>query len=178
MGATFNRVNAVVVDTFATTTDTGLYPDASLGAGGVNASSVVPYVGVIASYGQLWRGMPVSILPSTGKLVPPNAAGAIAVGVLTDDLTTYKLAQQVKITFAKRGRIRSYAGAALTMGQSVKVDTSANFSGFVPWVAGTDDPSLRVGRVFPLDDGSASNGASAATSMAQGDTIFVEIDFR
>lgn len=174
MAATFTRVNGVLADTFTAKTR-GLYPDASLAAGQANASSVVPITGPTATYGQLWRGMPVGILPTTGKLVPMNASGAVYAGVLIDDLTAYVLARGTKVAYATSGRVRSYAGGNLTVGDPVKADTSANFSGFVKWVAGTDAVDLRVGHAFPLDDGSASNGSTAAVSMVQGDSIFVEL---
>jgi len=175
MAATFARINAVAVDPQHLMTDTGLYPDPQLQPGGSFSSNVVPIVGPTASYGQLWRGMGIALNPATGFLVPPSASGAVPMGILVDDLTSYVLARGVKITFAKRGRVRTYAGAAMTVGQNAKIDTSANFCGVVPWVKGTDDPSLIVGKVAPLDDGSAENGASATTAINQGDTIFVDL---
>lgn len=177
--STFARVTSVVVDPNMTVTDTGVYPDNSLLAGGLNASSVVPINGPTASAGQLWRGMPAYILPTTNKLVPPNNAAsgtAVFVGVLVDDLTSYVLAKGTKVTFAKRGRVRTYAGASLTAGQPVKPDTSTPYAGFIPWVDGTDSVQLLAGRAFPLDDGSASNGSSAAVSMSQGDVIFLDLN--
>lgn len=177
--STFARVTSVLVDPALTTTDTGLYPDVSLQPAGLNASSVVPINGTTASAGQMWRGMPAYYLPTTGKLVPPNNAAsgtAVFVGVLVDDLTAYVVARGTKVTFAKRGRVRTYAGATLLAGQPVKPDTSTPYAGFIPWVDGTDSVQLLAGRAYPLDDGSASNGATAASSMAQGDTIFLDLN--
>lgn len=181
MGATFNRVNGVLVDPWSAQTN-DYYADPSLLTGSSNAAAVVPITGSTATYGQLWRGMPVYLNPNTGMLIPPNdpnassiASTAVYAGVLIDDLTTFALARGTKIAVVRKTRVRSYAGGSLTIGQPVKPDTSANFSGFVAWVDGTDDIQSFVGNAFPLDDGSAENGASAATTMAQGDNIFVNL---
>ncbi len=179
MPAQFPRVNGVLVDPH-TAQINSLYPDPSLLAGSTNASSVVPITGSSAQYGQLWRGMPVYINNTTGKLVPPNDAGvsgstSIYTGVLVDDLSSFKLAQGTKVSYIMRGRIRSYAGGALMVGDWVKPDVSANFSGFVKWVDGTDDVIYRVGQFLPIDDGSAENGSSAGTAAVQGDSIFVNL---
>lgn len=180
--STFARVTSVLVDPFQTTTDTGLYPDASLLPGSTSASTVVPINGVTATVGQMWRGMPAYVNTSTNRIVAPNAASAtsVFVGVLVDDLTAYVVARGTKITFAKRGRVRTYAGASLIVGQPVKPDTGAansgNFAGFIPWVDGTDSVQLLAGRAYPLDDGSAGNGAPSASTMAQGDTIFLDLN--
>lgn len=174
MPATFNRVTSVTVDTTFDQTDTGLYPDAQFASGGSFAASVVPLTGPTATYGQLWRGMPIGVNPASGRLVPPSASGAVIVGVLLDDLSAFVLAKGTKVTFVKRGRVRSYAGGNLNAGDPVKVDTSANFSGFTKWTSGTDAVELRIGRAFPLDDGSATGTPS--TAMVQGDTIFVDLN--
>jgi hypothetical protein len=175
----FPRVNGALVDAHTAQTNS-LYADPSLFAGSTNASAVVPYLGSVAQYGQLWRGMPVFINTVTGKLVPPNDAGvagstSVYTGVLHDDITTWTIARGVKITYIQRGRVRSYAGGALTVGDWVKPDTSANFSGFVKWADGVDDVKDRVGQFLPLDDGSALSGATAGTTAVQGDTIFVNL---
>ncbi len=179
--STFARVTSVIVDPAFLQTDMGKYPDASLIAGGANASSIVPASGpsgLTATVGQLWRGMPIFMLQNTGKLVPPNNAAsgtAVYQGILIDDLTSFVLARGTKITYAKKGRVRSYAGAALNDGDPVKPDTTATFAGVLKWVDGTDSVQLRIGYAYPLDDGSASNGSTAASTMAQGDTIFVDL---
>lgn len=175
MASTFARVTSVVVDPNFCQTDVGRYPDASLQSGGANASSVVPLQGLTATAGQLWRGMPIGLLQSSAKLVPMSASGAVYQGVLTDDLTAFVLATGRKITFVKKGTVRSYAAGSLNVGDPVKADVAANFSGFLKWVDGTDDQFLLRGYARPLDDGSASNGSTAASTMAQGDTIFVDL---
>ncbi len=179
MGATFNRVSGVLVDPVLTQINS-LYPSPTLLAGSTNAAAVVPVTGSTAQYGQLWRGMPVYIDNTTGKLVPPNDAGvagstSVYTGVLVDDFTAYKQAAGTKVSYIQRGRIRSYAGGNLTVGDWVKPDTSSNFSGFVKWVDGTDDVIYRVGQFLPIDDGSAANGSTAGTAAVQGDTIFVNL---
>ncbi len=179
MASTFARVSGVLVDAH-TAQINSLYPDPSLLAGSTNASAVVPVTGSSALYGQLWRAMPIFINNLTGKLVPPNDAGvagstSVYTGVLVDDFTNYKLAQGTKVSYIQHGRVRSYAGGTLTVGDWVKPDTSANFSGFVKWVDGTDDVIYRVGQFLPIDDGSAENGSSAGTGAVQGDTIFVNL---
>jgi hypothetical protein len=178
MPSTFPRVTSVSVDTTFNQSGTGLYPDASLQSGGGSVAAVVPLIGNTASYGQLWRGMIAAISPTTGKLVPPNASGAVPIGVLYDEVSAYLIASGRKIGYIKKGRVRTYAGGNMTVGDLAKADTSANFCGVVKWVDGTDDPDLIVGRVAPLDDGSTSNGATAATAMVQGDTIFLDADFK
>lgn len=179
MSSTFARVSGVLVDPLTVQTNS-LYPSPTLNAGSSNAAAVVPVTASTAQYGQLWRGMPVYIDNTTGKLVPPNDAGvagstSVYTGVLVDDFTNYKLATQTKVTYIQRGRVRSYAGGNLTVGDWVKPDTSSNFSGFVKWVDGTDDAIYRVGQFLPVDDGSAENGVTAGTSAVQGDTIFVNL---
>jgi hypothetical protein len=173
MASTFPRINSVNVDTSQNETD-DFYPDAGLAVGGSWASAVPALTGATATYGQLWRGMPVGILPATGKLVPVTASSAVPVGFLLDDITAFTLARGTKIAVVKRGRIRTYAGGPLAAGDPVKVDTSTNFSGVVKWISGTDDASLRLGRVYMIDDGSASG--TPAVSAAQGDTVFLELN--
>lgn len=167
MGATFNRVNSVRVDTFRNIVDTGLFLHPQFQSGGSFSAAVVPIIGPTATYGQCWRGMPIGIIGN--MLVPISASGATYAGVLVDDITSYTLARGGKVTFAKSARVRSYAGGALTAGALVKVDTSANFSGFKAWVQGTDDDLLIAGKAYPLDD------SGGTTSMAQGDVIFVDL---
>ncbi len=179
MASTFARVNGVLIDPLTAQTNS-LYADPSLITGSSNAAAVVPITGSTAQYGQLWRGMPIFVNQSTGKLVPPNDAGvagstSLYVGVLIDDFTTFHLARQTKVSYIQKGRVRSYAGGTLTIGQAVKPDTSSNFSGFTAWVEGTDDLALRVGQFLPIDDGSAENGSTAGTGAVQGDTIFVNL---
>jgi hypothetical protein len=179
MASTFARVSGVLVDAH-TAQINSLYPDPSLIAGSSNAAAVVPVTGSTALYGQLWRGMPIFINNLTGKLVPPNDAGvagstSVYTGVLVDDFTTFSLARQTKVSYIQRGRVRSYAGGTLTVGDFVKADTSSNFSGFVKWVDGTDDVIYRLGQFLPIDDGSAENGVTAGTGAIQGDTIFVNL---
>lgn len=179
MGSTFARINGVLVDPLTAQVNS-LYLDSSLQAGSTNASAVVPVTGSTAAYGQMYRGMPVLINTATGQLVPANASTVASMtvayaGVLVDDVTQFSLARGTKVSYIFRGRVRSYAGGALTVGDYVKVDTSTNFSGFLKWVDGTDDPNLRVGQYMPIDDGSAENGSSAGTSNVQGDAIFVNL---
>lgn len=176
MPNTFPRVTSPNVDTSFNQTDTGLYPDAQLFTGGSFAAAVIPIIGQTASLGQLWRGMPAAVDPTTGRITSPAASGAVCRGVLLDDMTTYILAKGTKVTFIKKGRVRSYAAGTLAFGDPVKMDTASNFGGFKKFIAGTDDPTLNVGRAFPLDDGSTSNGQSNAVAMAQGDTIFIDLD--
>ncbi len=179
MASTFARVSGVLVDPH-TAQINSLYADPSLNAASTNASAVVPVTGSTAQYGQLWRGMPIYINNVTGKLVPPNDAGvagstSVYTGVLVDDFTSFHLARGTKVPYIQRGRVRSYAGGTLTVGDWVKPDVSANFSGFLKWVDGTDDVIYRVGQFLPIDDGSAANGATAGTGAVQGDTIFVNL---
>ena len=176
MPAPFTRVNGVLVDPAHSQT-VDFYPDPSLQTGGANAASVVPIPGTtVASGGVLFRGQPIAVSQTTGMLVPANAASSSACGVLLDDLTAYVVARGTKIAVVKRGRIRSYAGGSLTVGDPVKFDVSSTFTGFKKWVSGTDAADLLVGHAYPTDDGSAENGASAGTTMALGDTIFVTLD--
>lgn len=181
MGATFTRVNCVVVDpTQSKIRDA--YIDASLQVGSSSAANLATHLNPIATYGQLFRGMPVFISRSTGKIVPPSAGNGTSStsstntsygGVLVGDLTSYIVARNTKFALVTSGRIRSYAGGTIAPGDEVKVDTSANFSGFVTWNKATDDVSLRVGHAWPLDDGSTTG--TPATTIAQGDTIFVDL---
>lgn len=183
--STFARVTSVIVDPAFTQTDIGRYPDPLLLSGGADNSAIVPAsgpAGLTAQVGQLWRGMPIYLNNATGKLVPPNTSASTTsayVGVLADDLTTFVLARGTKVGFVKKGRVRSYAGASLKVGDPVKPDTGASnsgaFAGFIKWIDGTDSVQLRVGYAYPLDDGSASNGSTAASTMAQGDVIFVDL---
>jgi len=171
---TTTRINAVVVNGFDVSTDQGHYADPTLYAGGTYASCTVPIEGnPIATAGQLFRGMPAFLSPLTMMLCPPNASGAIYIGTLYDDVTQLRLARGTKIGVATRGQRRVYAGASMSAGSLVKPDLSTVFTGYVPWVSGTDAESLKAGIVFPLDDGSAENGASAAITIAAGDTVFL-----
>lgn len=176
--STFKRVNAVVVDpAFSKVRDGFLHPQFNQGS---YTSNLAQENNTTASTGACYRGMPIGLDAATATLVPINASGAAYYGVLEVDITSYTVARGSKIAIASKGRVRSYAGAALTPGQAVKADTSAQFSGFVPFVEGTDAAHLRVGVAFPLDDGSASHtGASAPTpavAINQGDIIFVDLD--
>lgn len=167
--STFKKINAVVVDlSFAQAHDA--YLDAGFATGGAFAGAVAQELQTQASTGVCYKGMPMAENVSTGTLVPisqaSNTAQARFVGVTIEDITPYVVAKGVKISTARRGKVRSYAGATLTHGQPVKPDTSAAFSGFVPWVSGTDDATLLAGYAYPLTDGNA---------IAQGDQIFVEL---
>jgi hypothetical protein len=175
MAATFTRVNGVLVDPFQSTTDTGLYPDPQFANAGSYSANLAQPLTTVASQGACYRGMPIGISPSSGMLVPISASGAVYAGVLVDDLTAYVIAAQRKVTFVRKGRVRSYAAGALTIGDPVKADVASTFSGFKKWVTGTDGAELLKGYAYPVDDGSAENGASAASTMAQGDTIFVNL---
>lgn len=175
MGATFTRVNAVLVDTSQAATDIGLYPDPQFQGTGSYSSNLAQPLTTVASQGGCYRGMPIAVSIQSGQLVPVNASGAAYVGVLTDDLTAYVVARGTKVGYVKRGRVRTYAAGALAVGGPVKIDTAAGFSGFKAWVSGTDAADLLRGHAFPVDDGSAENGATAASTMAQGDTIFVDL---
>jgi hypothetical protein len=181
MGATFTRVNSVIVDPTQTKIRDA-YVDLSLSPGSSSAANLASTLNTTATYGQLFRGMPVFISRVSGKIVPPSAGNGTSSttgsttsfgGVLISDLTSYIVARGTKLALALSGRIRSYAGAVILPGDEVKVDTSANFSGFVTWAKATDDVALRVGRAWPLDDGSTTG--TPATTIAQGDTIFVDL---
>jgi hypothetical protein len=175
--STFKRVNSVVVDpAFLKSRDGFLHPNFN---GGAFAANLAQENSVTASSGACYRGMPIGLDPATATLVPISASGAAYYGVLEVDITAYTVARGSKIAIVNEGRVRSYAGAALTVGQAVKADTSAGFAGFVPFVEGTDADHLLAGYAFPLDDGSASHtGANAptpATAIAAGDIIFVDL---
>lgn len=175
MGATFTRVNGVQVDTSQISTDIGLYPDPQFQGSGSYSASLAQSLTTVASQGGCYRGMPIGVSIVTGMLAPISASGVQYIGVLVDDLTAFVLAKGTKITYAKRGRVRTYAAGALAVGDPVKADTAVAFSGFKKWVSGTDAADLLRGHAFPVDDGSAENGATAASTMAQGDTIFVDL---
>jgi hypothetical protein len=174
MAATFTRVNGVLVDTSKASIDTGRYLDPAFQAPGSYSANIAFPLQTVASASLMYRGQGCAISLATGMLVPPSAPNSIPAGVLLDDITPYVAAKGTKVTFITRGKVRTYAGAALTIGQAVTMDTSASFCGFVPW-ASTMSPNLIHGHAFPLDDGSAENGASAASTMAQGDNIFVSL---
>lgn len=169
---TFTKVNAVVVDqSFSQTKDAAL--DAGFASGGSFVNQLAPAgaeLSQVASVGTLAKGMPVAINASTGTIQPISQASSSAQarfgGVLEVDITPARVATGRRVALARRGRVRSYAGAALTSGQPVKADTSGAFSGFVPFVVGTDTPDLLAGYAYPLTDG---------LSIAQGDTIFVDL---
>jgi len=126
----------------------------------------------------MYRGMPAAVSKTSGKIVPINtasvAANAFFAGILIEDITAYVAAKGTKIALAQRGRLRSYAGGVMAIGDPVKVDTTAAFSGFLKWVDGTDDPALKVGHAFPIKDGSDGNAPTVA--IAQGDQIFVDLE--
>ena len=169
---TFTKVNAVVVDeSFSQRQDAFL--DAGFQTGGTFVGNLAPMgaeLSQTASVGACFKGMPVAINASTGTIQPISQASSSAqarfAGVLTGDVTPARVARGVRMALAKRGKIRSYAGAVLTSGQPVKADTSGAFSGFVPFVVGTDTPDLLAGYASPLTDG---------ISIAQGDTIFIDL---
>lgn len=173
MPLTYARVNGVLVDPNQSRTNDA-YLDPQFQNTGSYAANVAQPLQIVASSGACYRGMPIGQSPSSGMLVPINASGAVYRGVLLDDLTAYVVARATKVAFAHSGRVRSYAAAALTAGAPVSPDTSASFSGFKPWASTAANPTP-VGYAWPLDDGSAENGSSAATTMAQGDTIFVDL---
>jgi|SRR5579872_33923 len=167
MAATFTRVNSVVVDeSFSQTTDAFLDP--GFAAGTYNANLALE-LNPLASTGALYRGMPISIASGSAGIIP-YASTAQYGGVLLQDITAWQVAKNGKIGLIRKGKIRSYAGGALTVGQEVKPDPAGN--GFVAWVSGTDAVDLRVGRAYPTQDGSTG---TAGTAMAQGDTIFVDL---
>ena|SRR5579872_6824499 len=167
MPATFTRVNAVIVDeSFSQTWDAFLDP--GFVAGTYNANLAID-LNPLASTGALYRGMPISLASSSGGIIP-YASTAQFGGVLVQDITPWQVARNGKISLVRKGRIRSYAGGALTFGQEVKPDPAGN--GFVAWVAGTDAVDLRAGRAYPTQDGSTG---TPGTTMAQGDTIFVDL---
>lgn len=179
MASTFKRVNAVVVDPIVTRIGDA-YIDAGFATGGAYAANLATELNTVASTGACFRGMPVAIASSTGKLVPINLASGTAstaaarfAGVLLNDLTAYAVARGTKFAIAKSGRVRSYAGGALVVGQPVKPDTAAAFGGFVAWVSGTDTSEQLAGWAFPIADG--SDGSAPTTTMAQGDQIFVDL---
>lgn len=176
MPATFNRVNAVIVDAFTAKT-ADAYVDAGFAAGGAYVNNLATELNTTASTGACFRGMPVALSVTTGKIVPISQASSTAqaryFGVLIGDLTAYVVGRGTKFAVAKSGRIRSYAGGALNIGDPVKADTSVAFGGFVKWVAGTDADDLLLGNAYPLADG--SDGSAPTTSMAQGDQIFVDL---
>lgn len=172
MGVTFTRVNGVAVDTSQIRTS-DLYPDPGFNGGSYAANLAQPLT-TTASQSLCYRGMPVGVSPSTGMLVPISASGATYIGALLDDLTAYVIARGTKVAFVHSGKIRSYAAIAMPVGQLVIPDTAASFGGFKPFASSAAFPSP-VGQAFPLDDGSAENGSSAASTMAQGDNIFVNL---
>lgn len=176
MASTFTRINSVVVDPLLTRT-TDFYVDPSLQPGGANAGALATELNPVASTGALFRGMPVAVSKTTGKIVPINlasvSANAFYAGVSIEDITAYVAAKGTKIALVTSGKIRSYAGGAMAIGDPVKADTSAAFSGFVKFIAGTDDPTLNVGNAFPINDGSDGNAPTVA--IAQGDQIFVTL---
>lgn len=181
MGSTFTRVNSVIVDPTQTRIRDA-YLDPGVAVGGTYAANLATTLQTTATYGQLYRGMPVLISRVNARIVPPSAGNGTSSttgstttfgGVIISDITSYITARGSKLALAQSGRIRSYAGGALLPGDDVKVDISSNFSGFIAWVKATDDVALRVGRAWPLDDGSTTG--TPATSIAQGDTIFVDL---
>lgn len=175
MAATFKRVNSVVVDPFTARIYDAYIDPGFLAPSGAFVANLATELTVVASASQCFRGQPAGLSATTGKIVPISTAGASFAGVLGSDLTAYVAARGTKFALVRSGKVRSYAGGALAIGDPVKADTSAQFSGFVKWIAGTDAANLFVGRAFPLDDGSASNGANAVLTMAQGDQMFVEL---
>ena len=172
MATTFKKVNAVVVDeSFAQVHDAAL--DAGFATGGAFVGNLAPTgseLSTQASTGTLAKGMPVALNVSTGTIQPiaqaSSSAQARFFGVLEMDITPARVARGTRVACARRGRVRSYAGATLTSGQPVKADTSTAFSGFVAFVVGTDTPDLLAGYAYPLTDGIA---------ISQGDIIFVEL---
>lgn len=176
MASTFKRINAVVVDPFTSKTRDA-YADAGFAAGGAYVGNLATELNTTASTGACFRGMPVALSTTTGKIVPINQASTAAAafaGVLIGDLTAYQVGRGTKIALATNGRIRSYAGGALTVGDPLKADTSAAFGGFVKWVSGTDSVDLRVGHFAGgLSDG--SDGNAPVVTAAQGDQIFVDL---
>lgn len=175
MAATFKRVNSVVVDPFTARIYDAYIDPGFLAPAGAYVANLATELNTVASSSQCFRGQPAGLSTTTGKIVPISTAGAVFGGVLVSDLTAYVAARGTKFALVRSGKIRTYAGAALTLGDPVKADTSAQFSGFTKWIAGTDAGDLLVGHAFPLDDGSASNGATPVTTMAQGDQMFVEL---
>src|SRR6266702_5177043 len=179
MGATFTRINTVVVDpNFAQIGDS--YPDPLLST--TYVANLATEQNTTASYGQLFRGMPVWYSRLSVKIVPPPASIGTSstsglttafLGVLVVDLTAYVLARGTKIAVARKGRVRSYAGGTMLPGDPVKVDISSNFSGFTKWISGTDDAVLKVGYAWPIEDGSTAG--TPVITIAQGDTIFVDL---
>lgn len=175
MAATFKRVNGVTVDPF-TAKIADAYVDAGFATGGAYAANLATELNTTASTGACFRGMPVAIASGSGKIVPifvASTAAARYAGVLVTDLTAYVVARGTKLALQKSGRVRSYAGGALNVGDPVKADTSAAFSGFVKWVSGTDAADLLLGFAFPINDG--SDGNAPTLTMAQGDQIFVDL---
>lgn len=178
MASTFTKINAVNVNPNQNDTQDA-YPDASLQLGGANVAAVVPTNGMtVATYGQLFRGMPVALASGTGKIVPPNVASTTAAryfGFLYQDVTGYLVAQGCKIGVVKRGRIRTYAGGTIQIGAPVKIDTTANFSGVLAWVEGTDTVESKIGHAYPITDGSNNSANTPVVTFAQGDQIFVDL---
>lgn len=177
MAATFKRLNTVVVDSrLAVIQDA--YVDSGFQPGGSFSANLANQLSVVASTGACYRGMPVGLSITSGKIVPASeigAARAVYGGVLSSDITSYVAGRGTKLAIVRGGRIRSYAATALAIGDPVKADTSAAFSGFAKWIAGTDATDIRLGHAYPIDDGSASNGANVTLAAAQGDQIFVEL---
>jgi hypothetical protein len=174
VASTFKRVNSVLVDpVFSQVTDA--YPDPLFSS--TYAANVAQELNTTASTSVCYRGFPIARSVSTGKLVPinvaSNTANAVYEGVLVGDLTAYVVGRNTKIAVAKRGRVRSYAGGTIVPGGPVKADTAAAFSGFVAWVSGTDGAHLLAGYAYPIADG--SDGNPPATTIAQGDQIFVDL---
>jgi len=175
VASTFKRVNSVVADPNLTRT-VDAYVDPGFQAGGAYAANLATDLTTVASTGACFRGMPVALASGTGKIVPINLASTAAArfaGVTIEDISSYVVARGVKIALARFGRIRSYAGGALAVGDPVKADTSAAFSGFVKWVSGADLSDSLVGFAFSLNDG--SDGNAPTLTMAQGDQIFVDL---
>ena len=174
MGATFKKVNSVVVDlSFAQTKDALL--DAGFATGGAYVGNLAPTgseLATQASTGACFKGMPAAIDQTNGTIVPITCASGASPtgqfgGILTSDVTPARVARGQRLTLAKAGRCRSYAAAnGLKAGDPVTADTVAGFSGFRKWIAGTDAVDLRQGHVYPLTDGAA---------ISQGDIVFIEL---
>lgn len=174
MGVTFTRVNGVLVDPVQART-LSLYPDPSFQGAGSSAANLAQPLQTVASQSLCYRGMPIFTSQVSGMLVPPSSAVASTfAGVLLDDLTAYVVARGTKIAYVRSGRVRSYAAIAMPIGQAVMADTAASFGGFKPWASSAANPTPH-GYAYPLDDGSTANGATAASTMAQGDNIFVDL---
>jgi|SRR5579872_239922 len=178
MATTFTRINAVVVDeSFSRRADAFLDP---AWAAGTYAANQATDLNPLASSGGCYRGMPVALASATGKLVPisqvtvpASTSAARYYGVLAEDISAFVVARNGKVPVVHAGRVRSYAGGTLQTGDPVKPDITTGFNGFVKWVDGTDSVELRVGHAYSTLDG--SDGNSPGVTMAQGDTIFVDL---